>query len=228
MRLDLETLLDLAAVQTLRPGATCVMLEEPVGLREIQQEITELHMNWAVCPCLRWVCTFANLQVVCLDGDSSFERSPVINGKANPEFINDAHRWNKTPKYRANIQALPECLGTLVSLTTLSLERMSSLITLPSSLSQITGFTALTVAHCKLVTALPDLGPMPCLTKLVLKGAVCVGMPECVASWPLEQLELHYQDVSWRDGDPGRNFDGAQNTLAALVGRLAGTQRELT
>ena len=192
VRLDLDTLSDIAAVQTWKPGATCLMCEMPVGLREIELEITELHMNCAVCLCLPdWMCSFTNLQVLCLDGDSSFERSPVTNGKTNLEFINDAHGWTKQPKYRPRVTALPECMGSLVSLTSLSLERMHSIVTLPSSLSQITGLTALTVEQCANLMFLPDLGPMPCLTKLVLKGAVCVGMPECVATWPLEQLELN-------------------------------------
>ena len=140
VRLDLDTLSALADVQTWRPGTTCVATALPHGLHAIQHEITELHVNCAIWMWLPdWVYGFENLQVLCLDGESSFQRSPVTHGKANPEFVNNAHGWNKTPKYMSKIKALPECLGSLVSLTTLSLERMDALVTLPSSLSQITG-----------------------------------------------------------------------------------------
>ena len=231
VRLDLDTLSDIAAVQTWKPGATCLMCEMPVGLREIELEITELHMNCAICLCLPdWMCSFTNLQVLCLDGDSSFERSPVTNLEKNLEFINDAHGWTKQPKYRQRMTALPECMGSLVSLTSLSLERMHSIVTLPSSLSQITGLTALTVEQCANLMFLPDLGPMPCLTKLVLKGAVCVGMPECVATWPLEQLELNLTriDPCTKNDEIVDRITPAQDALAGMVGCLAGTLRELT
>jgi len=53
-------------------------------------------------------------------------------------------------------------------------------------------------------------------------------MPECVTSWPLEQLELHFLDTHWicsRITD--QIIHSAKDALAAMVGRLAGTLREL-
>jgi len=227
VRLDFDTLSDIPEVQTWRPGAVCALAQMPVGLCAIHEEITELHVNCAVLSSLPdWMCTFTNLQVLCLDGDSSFDRSPVSNGKGNMEFVDVAHCWTKSKIYNCRMKVLPQCMGSLVSLTTLTLDRLYDIVTIPSSLSQITGLQSLTVEHCERLSTLPNLGPMPCLTKLVLKGGVCAGMPECVATWPLEQLELVYVDAHWRYVIPKE--DSAENALACTVGRLAGTLRELT
>jgi len=182
VRLDERSLLQLAKVQA-TPGDFFVLHAVPEGLVAIQQEIVELCLNCAVLPSIPdFVCDFENLQVLALDGKSNVWKT----------------KWSMS---LAKLVELPQKLGSLLSLTTLSLVNLPLVSTMPPSIASLTGLTSLSIDNCPKLAGLPEMGNMPCLRKLVLRGPCARNVPGSVGSWSLTELTMECESPNVQEHD---------------------------
>jgi len=189
VKMDEKSLLVLAK-RLVKPGETFVLLQVPCGLRMIGREIVQLHLNCCALSCIPdFVCGFENMEVFALDGNSRFLG---VQGVSNPEYMDRDKNSPPTYTWPARLLKLPDTLGSMRSLKTLSLCDMPEIRSLPASFAHLTGLTALVVENCPKLVLTEDMGRMPSLTHLTLREDNCLNLPACVGSWPLTHLTIEH------------------------------------
>ena len=212
VRLD-QTSLKVLTQRLRQPDETFVLLQVPDGLQSIQREIVQLHLNCCALSYIPdFVRKFENLEVLALDGNTAFlarGRRSSSNDR-NPEYRHvidyPPHPTAEfTLKYTcpARLLKLPNSLGSMRALTTLSLCDMPEISCLPASFARLTGLTALVIGNCPKLVLTEDMGRMPSLTHLTLREDNCLNLPTCVGTWPLTHLTIKY-DV---DSDEAPDYD---------------------
>jgi len=158
-------------------GRVLGLVEVPEGLRRLKATVREIRMHcFALTNVPEWLAELKNLQLLHLDGEWSRE---IWNG--------------------ALIQ-LPEALGSLHCLQSLTLMNFESLRTLPSSIVTLTSLETLHTENCWGFEELPMMAVMTALRSLTL----CDSLERLLASmWELNLRYLMLGHVKHVDTLPG-------------------------
>ena len=146
-------------------GRVLGLVEVPEDLRLVKETVCELNIHcFALLIVPEWVGELVHLQVLHLDG----ELSKVISNRALTE--------------------MPEALGSLHYLQSLTLKNLECLRTLPASIVTLTSLKTLHIERCWLEN-LPIMGAMPALRSLTLCDALET-LPTCLGEFDLCYLML--------------------------------------
>jgi len=143
------------------------LVEVPEDLQLLKTTVCELYMHcFALVIVPEWLGELVHLRVLHLDGE-----------------------WSEVISNRALIE-LPETLGTLHCLQSLTLKNLESLRTLPFLMVTLTSLETLHIENCWGFEVLPPMGVMPTLRSLTL----CDSMLTLLAC--LGEFNLHYLSKS--------------------------------